>query len=66
MGYSQTNSRGVTLYLNSKETTLNGGYKNTIYYFSKKPMPATACDLPSDREVVENARNGMLFTRRKK
>ena len=64
MAYKHTNSKGVTYYLNSKEVTLRGGKKQTIYYFSKDQRPE-GCDLPSDREVNENPRNGFLTVKRK-
>lgn len=64
MGYKHTNSRGVTYYLNSKEVTLRGGKKQTIYYFSKDERPE-ATDLPSNMVVNENARNGFLTVKRK-
>lgn len=64
MGYKQTNSRGMTYYLNCKETVLNGGRTMNLYYFSKDDRPE-ACDIPEDREVTENSRTGMLFLRKK-
>jgi hypothetical protein len=66
MAYKHTNSKGVTYYLNSKSVTLRGGKKQTIYYFSKDNRPATGTDLPSDRTVNENPRNGFLTLKRKK
>lgn len=60
MAYSHVNSKGVTYHLNSKKVTLRGGKEQTIYYFSKDHRPATACDLPADRAVGENPRNGFL------
>ena len=65
MAYTYTNSKGVVYCLNCKEVTLRGGHKQMSYYFSKDERPE-ACDLPSDREVVENPRNGVPFTRKKK
>ena len=65
MGYKHTNSKGVTYYLNSKDVTLRGGKKQTIYYFSKDERKDTAVDLPSDRKVEENPRNGFLTLKRK-
>lgn len=65
MAYKQTNSKGVVYYLNSKEVTLKGGMKNTIYFFSKDER-STGCDKPADREVFENPRNGFLVLRKKK
>ena len=64
MSYTYTNSRGVKYYLNGSESTLRGGHKHMSYYFSKEQRP-TACDLPSDREPVENPRNGVPFLRKK-
>lgn len=65
MAYKHTNSKGVTYYLNSKDVTLRGGKKQTIYYFSKDERKDTAVDLPSDRKVQENPRNGFLTLKRK-
>lgn len=64
MAYKHTNSKGVTYYLNSKDVTLRGGKKQTIYYFSKDQRPE-ATDLPSGMEVNENPRNGFLTVKRK-
>jgi len=63
MGYSHTNSKGVTYYLNSKDVTLRGGKQQTIYYFSKDERPE-ACDLPSGKVVTENPRNGFLTVKK--
>ena len=65
MAYKHTNSKGVTYYLNSKNVTLRGGKKQIIYYFSKDERKDTATDLPSDRKVEENPRNGFLTLKRK-
>jgi hypothetical protein len=65
MAYKHTNSKGVTYHLNSKKVTLRGGKAQTIYYFSKDNRPETATDLPSDRKVNENPRNGFLTLKRK-
>lgn len=64
MAYKHTNSKGVTYYLNSKDVTLRGGKKQTIYYFSKDDRPATGTDLPSGMSVNENPRNGFLTVKR--
>ena len=55
MAYEHTNSKGVKYYLHKSEVTLRGG----------KPQ-GTPCDLPADREVNENPRNGFLTVSRKK
>jgi hypothetical protein len=65
MAYKHTNSKGVTYYLNSKDVTLRGGKTQTIYYFSKDMRDDTATDLPDDRKVEENPRNGFLTLKRK-
>ena len=65
MGYSHTNSKGVTYYLNSKNVTLRGGKEQRIFYFSKDQRPE-ACDLPDGYNVKENPRNGFLTVSRKK
>jgi hypothetical protein len=64
MAYKHTNSKGVTYYLNSKKVTLRGGKEQEIFYFSKDQRPE-ACDLPENREVNENPRNGFLTIKRK-
>lgn len=66
MAYSHTNSKGVTYYLNSKEVTLRGGKKQTIYYFSKDVRPEAVESLPEGMQVNENQRNGFLTVSRKK
>ncbi len=65
MGYKQTNSKGVTYYLNSKSVTLRGGKEQVIFYFSKDERPE-ATDLPDGMEVSENEKNGFLTLKRKK
>ncbi len=65
MAYKHTNSKGITYHLNSKNVTLRGGKKQMIYYFSKDERKDTASDLPSDRKVQENPRNGFLTLKRK-
>lgn len=65
MTYKHTNSKGVTYYLNSKAVTLRGGKQQTIYYFSKDDRADTGTELPDDRTVNENPRNGFLTLKRK-
>lgn len=65
MAYKHTNSKGVAYYLNVKEVTLRGGKVVPIYFFSKEEREDTGTDLPKDREVLENPRNGFLIVRRK-
>ncbi len=65
--YSHTNSKGVTYYLFTSVTKLRGGKEQRIYYFSKSDTNAKgeACDLPDDRMVMENPRNGFLVLKKK-
>ncbi len=67
MAYKHTNSKGVTYYLHKTDATLRGGKTLTIYFFAKaeKNDKGTPCDLPSDRVVQENPRNGFLTLKRK-
>ena len=60
MAFSQTNSKGVTYYLHSKDVTLRGGKQQTIYYFAKDVRPEAIDALPAGYKVVENPRNGFL------
>lgn len=60
MAYQHTNSKGVTYFLNSKEVTLRGGKKQTIYYFSKDKRPEAIDAVPEGKVVGENPRNGFL------
>ena len=62
MAYSHTNSKGVTYYLHSTEVTLRGGKPQTIFFFAKveKNEKGQPVDLPADRVVKDNPRNGFL------
>jgi hypothetical protein len=68
MAYSHTNSKGVTYYLHKSEVTLRGGKKQTIFFFAKneKNEKGEPVDLPEDRVVKENPRNGFLTVSKKK
>lgn len=68
MAYSITNSKGITYYLHKSEVTLRGGKPQTIYFFTKAENggKGTPCDLPEDRQVNENPRNGFLTLSKKK
>jgi hypothetical protein len=68
MAYSHTNSKGVTYYLHKSEVTLRGGKKQTIFFFAKneKNEKGEPVDLPEDRVVKENPRNGFLAVSKKK
>lgn len=65
MAYSQKNTKGVTLYLHSKEVTLRGGRLQRIYWFAKAENPEFAVDeIPAGYKVTENSRNGFLVLKR--
>jgi hypothetical protein len=68
MAYKHINSKGITYYLHSSEVTLRGGKNQTIFFFAKVPKNAKGqpVDLPADRIVTENPRNGFLTVSRKK
>lgn len=67
MAYEHTNSKGTTYYLRKSEVTLRGGKPQTIYFFTKSAEggKGTPCDLPEDRVVNENPRNGFLTLKKK-
>ena len=68
MAYSQTQTKGGQYFLQTSEVTLRGGKPQTIYFFAKKEKndKGEPCDLPEDRIVKENPRNGFLTVSRKK
>ena len=68
MAYSHSNSKGVKYYLHKTEVTLRGGKPQTIYFFAKveKNEKGEPTDLPADRVVTENPRNGFLTVSKKK
>ena len=68
MAYQHTNSKGITYYLHKSEVTSRGGKPQTIYFFTKTENneKGTPCDLPEDRVVNENPRNGFLTLSKKK
>lgn len=64
--YKHTNSRGVVYYLHSKEVTLKGNRKVTIYFFAKEEKPEGGCaSVPADRVVMENVTTGLPFLKKK-
>lgn len=68
MAYKHTNSKDITYYLHKSEVSLRGGKVQTIYFFTKneKNEKGEPCDLPEDRIVKENPRNGFLVVSKKK
>ncbi|MDO4741802.1 MAG: hypothetical protein Q4A79_00275 [Candidatus Saccharibacteria bacterium] len=67
MAYEHTNKKGIKYYLHKSEVTLRGGRTQTIYFFTKDKDggKGVACDLPADRVVSENERNGFLTLKKK-
>ena len=67
MAYKHTNSKGITYYLHKTTVTLRGGKPQTIYFFAKveKNAKGEPTDLPEDRVVKENPRNGFLTISKK-
>ena len=68
--YTHTNSKGVTYYLHEKEVTLRGGRSQKIYFFAKNEggksgKETPVAELPADRVVSENPRNGFLTLKKK-
>ena len=59
MAYAHTNSKGQTYYLHSKEVTLRGGRKQTIYFFSREVKDGALDAIPAGKTVVESARTGL-------
>lgn len=60
--YEHTNSKGVTFYLMKADVELISGRLQTIYYFARNPKQSKGeqTELPADRKVIENPRNGFL------
>lgn len=68
MAYQHTNSKGITYHLRKSDVVLRGGKEQTIYFFTKSADGGKGelCDLPDDRQVNENPRNGFLTLSKKK
>jgi hypothetical protein len=58
MAFSTTNSKGTTYYLHSKNVTLRGGRKQTIYYFARDVRTGALDSVPDGYKVSES-RNGL-------
>ena len=60
MAYSVVSKKtGKTYYLHSKDVTLKGGRKQTIYFFAGEVKPGALNALPAGRVVIENDRTGL-------
>lgn len=55
---TKSKKTGETYFLHSKEVTLRGGRKQTIYYFAREEK-ANATDMPDGYTVMENSRTGL-------
>jgi hypothetical protein len=65
--YTHTNSRGITYYLHKTTVTLRGGRPLVIYFMAPTEVAkGSPTDLPSDRVVKENPRNGFLTVSKRK
>ncbi len=60
MAYSvESKKTGQTYYLHSKEVTLRGGRKQTIYFFARDVRDGAVDSLPAGYMVMENSRTGL-------
>lgn len=58
------NYEGWTLY--TRNVSLKGGRKQTIYFFSKRsPKSGTPCDLPNGYAVGVNKRTSLPYLKKK-
>lgn len=64
MAYSHTNSKGQTYFLHSKDVTLRGGRKQTIYFFAKEERDGALNEVPEGYHVVENKKTGLPMLKR--
>jgi len=60
MAYSvQSKKSGKTYYLHSRDVTLRGGRRQTIYFFAQDVRAGAMDSVPSGYSVMENARTGL-------
>ena len=60
MAYSVVSKKtGKTYHLHSKEVTLKGGRKQTIYFFAGEVKDGALDALPAGYIVIENERTGL-------
>lgn len=65
MAYTHTNSKGQTYYLHSRNVTLRGGRKQTIYFFARDERPGSMDAVPDGYSVLENKKTGLPMLKRK-
>ena len=58
MAFSTKNSKGTTYYLHTKNVTLRGGRKQTIYFFARDVRDGSLDAVPTGYKVSES-RNGL-------
>jgi len=62
--YMAYTHEGWTLY--TRDVTLKGGRKQTIYYFSKRtPKSGRPCDKPDNMVVGVNKRTGLPYLKKR-
>lgn len=60
MAYSvKSKKSGETYYLHSKDVTLRGGRKQTIYFFARTEKEGAMDELPEGYVTMENKRTGL-------
>jgi hypothetical protein len=59
MAYAHKNSKGQTYYLHTKDVTLRGGRRQTIYYFGREVKDGALDEVPDGYKVIENKRTGL-------
>ena len=65
MAFSKVSAKsGKTYYLHSRDVTLRGGRKQTIYFFAQDVRPGALDAVPAGYEVMENARTGLPMLRK--
>lgn len=64
MSCEYKNSKGKTYYLHTQDVILKSSNKKQTIYFFAKDKRSNACDIPSDKTVVENKRTGLPFLRK--
>ena len=65
MAYEFKNSRGVSYFLHSKDVTLKGGRKQTIYFFARDVRPGALHEVPAAYQVIETTKTGMPILKKK-
>ena len=63
--YAHTNSKGQTYFLHSKNVTLRGGRKQTIFFFAREEREEGGLEaVPEGMQVVENKKTGLPMLKR--